>query len=87
MKPVVLKKTVILISAILAGATLADCGGKADAGATGAKSEVAGSVALQQQPRPAASGKAAMFLAVDTARPRLITGRNAHDSVSFFSTA
>ncbi|HEV8215466.1 MAG TPA: hypothetical protein VGP95_06520, partial [Gemmatimonadaceae bacterium] len=30
-------------------------------------------------------GKPAMFLIADTARPKLIGGRNAHDSVSFLS--
>jgi len=90
MKPAVLNTSLLLLSAILASTTLA-CGRKPDASAATeksgtAKSDTAAGKVAQQAPTAGGTvGKPAMFLAGDTARPKLIAGRNAHDSVSFLS--
>jgi len=63
--------------------SLAACSEKPNARASTPRAQNdGGEVSGHQAPT---TGKPAMFLAVDTARPKLIGGRNAHDSVSFLS--
>ena len=84
-----MSKRFCVVSVIAVGAiSLAACSEKHDAGAAPPrKGTEGGDVSRQQTPTTSAStvGKPAMFLAGDTARPKLIAGRNAHDSVSFLS--
>jgi len=77
-----------IVSAIVAGTlSLAACSKKSDAGAATPRTHDDPGDVSHQTPTTSATtvGKPAMFLAGDTARPRLISGRNAHDSVSFLS--
>ena len=89
MKPWISKRSHIVVSAIAAGTiSLAACSEKHEAGAsTPHNGSDAGDVSRQTTPTTSATtvGKPAMFLTGDTARPKLIAGRNAHDSVSFLS--
>ncbi len=90
MKPAVLKNSLIVVSTILAATALAGCSERHDARADIPNTESGGEVAKGPKGQtPTTSGKTvgkpAMFLAGDTARPRLIAGRTAHDSVSFLS--
>jgi len=66
------------------------CSNKPDAhAATGEPTASNGDVGPSSKQTPTTSGKTvgkpAMFIAGDTARPKLNTGRNAHDSVSYLS--
>jgi len=88
MKLWISKRTHIAVSAVAACVSLAGCSEKHDAGASQPhKGSEAGEVSRQKTPTTSATtvGKPAMFVAGDTARPKLIAGRNAHDSVSFLS--
>ena len=84
-----ISKRTYIVSAIAAWAISAGaCSEKHDAGAVPPhKGTEGGDVSRKGTPTTSATtvGKPAMFLAGDTARPKLIAGRNAHDSVSFFS--
>jgi hypothetical protein len=82
------KRTQLVAFAMAASSiSLAACSEKHEAGASTPRKGSDGGDVSRQTPTTSANtvGKPAMFLAGDTARPKLIAGRNAHDSVSFLS--
>src|SRR6185437_9459432 len=73
-------------AAFAIGALLAACGAKPNAkAATGRDTVANGEVAKTPAAPTVTHHGAETFLTVDSVRPHLVAGRNAHDSVSYFS--